>query len=230
MADKFVQIFEDMGVEAYDGFNSNFKSLSKNMHILTMLTLQDIPSDAKILCVGVGTGADIIELAKINKGWTFTGIDPAKTMLDGCKEKIKKEGLSERCDFFHGYLSDFQSDQKYDAAFCFFVLHFINTKGRKEIYSDVNTYLKSKGHFVHAEISFDQNSEDYPLLLNHWKSLHRHGGATEEKLDNLDTVLREQLSILSPSETKKLILECDFKDPVQFFQSFLIRAWHSRKN
>ena len=228
-SDEIVQIFDTMGVENYDGFNSHFNTISTNLHFLTMLILNKLPSDAKILCVGVGTGADIMDLAKINKKWRFTGIEPSASMLNGCKKKIEQEGLTDRCDFFQGYLSEFSSDQKYDAVLCFFVFHFIPKEERKKIYSDMHKHLKNGGQIVHAEISCDLESDNFPSLLNDWKSLHSYAGGTEEKLVNMEKVLKEQLSILSPKETEKLIQESEFKNPVPFFQSFIIRGWHAKK-
>lgn len=227
---EIVQIFENMGVDAYDGFNLHFQSLSESMHFLTMLTLKDLPENANILCVGVGTGADIMNLAKMKKKWNFTGIEPSGAMLDGCKKKIEVEGLSDRCDFFQGYLSDFDSNKKYDATLCFFVFHFIEREERKKIYADMKKYLKEGGYVIHSEISFDGESEEYPHLLENWKSLHGYAGATAEKLSQMGDNLRSQLAILSPEETKQLIQECGLKDPTHFFQSFFIHAWHSRKS
>lgn len=228
--EEVVNIFENMGVETYDGVNSHFIPVSKNLHFLSMLALKDLPSDAKILCVGVGTGSDIIDLAKFNKNWTFTGLEPSKSMLSGCIKKIEDEGLSDRCDFFNGYLSDFTSDKKYDAVLCFFVFHFINKDERNKMYLDMNKLLRKGGYLIHAEISFDQNSEEYPFLLENWKALHGFSGATEEKLAQMGEVLKNQLYVLSPEITKKMVTESGFKNHTQFFQSFLIRAWHARKD
>jgi len=228
--DEIVQIFEDMGADAYDGFNSHFRQLSESMYFLTMLALKDLPRDANILCVGVGTGADIIDLAKTNPGWTFTGVEPSKSMLDGCRMKLKIEGLTNRCELFHGYLSDFSSKYKYDAVLCYFVMHFIEKVERKKIYYDINKHLKNEGYFVHAEISCDFETDDFHLHLKNWKSLHGYSGATEEKLSSIEEVLTKQLYILSPTETKKLVQECGFKNHIQFFQSFMIHAWHTRKS
>ncbi len=227
--DPIVEVFDNMGVEAYEKFNLHFQPVAKGMYLLTMLTLKNLPEKAKILCVGVGTGADIIDIAQMKPGWKFTGIEPSKTMLEGCKKNLESKGLTDRCDLFQGYLSDFQTSESYDAVLCFFVFHFIPVEERKKIFADIQQYLKPGGTFVHAEISCDFESRNFSQQLEDWKSLHGHAGATEEKLAEMQNVLKNQLSVLSPQKTEALLKELKFDAPTLFFQSFLIRAWHSKK-
>ena len=227
--DPIVEMFDSRSVEDYEKFNSYFEPLAESLYLLTVLTLKDLPEDAKILCVGVGAGADIIGLAHRKPSWEFTGIEPSKTMFEGCKKNLESKGLTDRCHLFQGYLSDFQSSETYDAVLCFFVFHFIPLEERKKMFADINKYLKPEGTFVHAEISCDLESETFPQELEDWKSLHGYAGATEEKLAEMGKVLKEQLSILSPQKTETLLRELKFDTPTLFFQSFLIRAWHSKK-
>jgi tRNA (cmo5U34)-methyltransferase len=227
--DEVVQIFENMGAEVYDQFNSHFRQLSESLFLLTMLALRDLPNDANILCVGVGTGADIIDIAKFKSGWTFTGIEPSTAMLSGCKQKLAEAGLTERCELFNGYLSDFNTEKKFDGVVCYFVMHFIDPDERKNIFTDMNKHLKNGGSLVHAEISCDLEASDFPYYLEDWKALHGFAGATEEKLAMMSQVLKEQLYVLSPKQTKTLVEGCGFTNHIQFFQSFLIHGWHGKK-
>lgn len=219
-----------MGHENYDNFNSHFKTAKENLHFLNTLILRDLPENANILCVGVGTGEEILSLAKSYKKWSFVGIDPSSTMLQGCKEKIKSHDLSDRCDLIHGYLSDYKTESTFDAVICLFVMHFIHDSvERSKMFLDMNKYLKRGGYLINAEISCDFSSKDFPNLLANWKTLHHYAGATEEKLENMEKTLKEQLAVLSPQETEKLLLESGFLKPTQYFQSFLIRAWYGKK-
>ena len=56
--------------------------------------------------MGAGTGAEILELGRTNPGWRFLGVDPAQSMLDLAKEKIKAVGLTDRVSLFHGFVGD----------------------------------------------------------------------------------------------------------------------------
>ena len=89
------------------------------------MILKDLPENARIISVGIGTGADIIELAKNNPKWSFVGIEPAKAMLDECERKLEKAGVLGRCTLFHGYLEEYESTEEFDAILCLFVMHFL---------------------------------------------------------------------------------------------------------
>lgn len=225
-----VKIFDDMGGEAYDQSNSFFKPVHDNLQFLNLLVLKDLPKDARILCVGVGTGADMLDLARANNGWGFVGIDPAQSMLKRCEKKLHENGLMERCEVFHGYLSDYKSDQKFDAVLCLFVMHFVkDLEDRAKMFLDFAKYLKKDGYLINAEISTDIKSSNYGQLIENWKALHGLAGASKEKLDDMPKVIEEQLAVLSPKSTEEMIMKNGFKNPTNFFQSFLVRGWYSRK-
>lgn len=230
MKEKMVQIFDEMGGVSYDQGNSLFYPVNNNLHFLNMLVLKDLPVDARILCVGVGTGADIIDLAKVNKGWRFVGIEPAGSMLKRCEDKLKTERLNDRCELVHGYLADFKSEEKFDAVLCLFVMHFVkDMEERARMYSDMSGYLKIDGRLIVTEISAEFESENYRFLLENWKSLHAHAGAPKDKLEGMSKVIEEQLAVVSPKVTEKMIESNGFAKAVCFFQSFLIKGWYAFK-
>lgn len=227
---EMVEIFEEMGGDTYDKNNSFFKPLHDNLQLLNQLILKDLPNDARILSVGIGTGADILELARANPGWKFVGIDPAESMLNKCQQKLKEQGLIEQCELFHGYLADYEQDKPFDAIICLFVMHFIkDLKERARMYQNFAKLLKQNGHLILTEISVDFQSMEYQPLLENWKSTHRLTEASEEKLNNIPKVIEQELGVRSPKQTEEMMMDNGFDHPVQYFQSFLIRGWYSRK-
>lgn len=229
--EQMVKIFDDMGGDTYDKNNSFFSPINKNLNFLIDLILKDLPSNARILCVGVGTGADIIDLANNNKSWSFVGIDPAKSMLDRCEVKLRENSLQNRCELFHGYLSDFKTDESFDAVLCLYVMHFLkDLSERAQMYSLMAKHLKPDGHLIDTQITVDFSSKDYQSLLENWKNLHGLAGSSKEKLNGMNKVLEEQLGVLSPSAVENLILNNGFRNATTFFQAFLIKGWHARKS
>tara|TARA_Y100000817_G_C16835218_1_gene535428 strand:+ start:278 stop:979 length:702 start_codon:yes stop_codon:yes gene_type:complete len=227
----FVEMFDSMGAEAYDQFNAHFQTTKDNLQFISKLILQDIPDDSKILCVGVGTGEDILTLAKTYPSWSFVGIDPSSVMLEGCRTKLNNAGISERVELFQGFLSDYKGNTKFNAVLCHFVMHFIkNFEERRQMYLDMNGMLVNDGHLLISELSCDLQSPLFDRQLGMWKALHAFAGASEEKLENLGHSFKEQLGIIAPMETEKLIESTGFLYPVQFMQSMFVRSWHSQKN
>ncbi|CBW26031.1 conserved hypothetical protein [Halobacteriovorax marinus SJ] len=229
-SNKFVELFEEMGGENYDNSNKRFKPISDNLHFLNNLILRDLPNDAVILCVGVGTGADIIHLAKENEGWQFVGIDPSSAMLERCVANLKSEGLEHRCELFHGHLSDYKDNEKFDAVLSLFVMHFIEKLSlREKVYEDIYSLLKLGGRLIVSEISADFSSNDYPSLLEDWCRLQYTSGPKNESAQRVKDVVENTLEVLSSKETKDMMKRCGFNDVTEFFQSFLIKAWHATK-
>jgi SAM-dependent methyltransferase len=69
---------------AYDDKNSKLAPISENMHFLIRLVLKGLPPRSRVLCVGVGTGAEILSLFRAFPDWTFLGVDPSAEMLKVC--------------------------------------------------------------------------------------------------------------------------------------------------
>lgn len=213
----------------YDERNSKLSVISDNLHFLVRLVLADLPARARVLCVGVGTGVEILSLAKARPDWTFVGVDPSKEMLEVCGERLAQEGVGERCELIHGYVQDAPDGAEFDAVLSILVAHFIPRTERDGFYKNVLQRLKPEGYFVSAEISADFDAPAFPAMLKNWEQVQALMGATPKSLLTLGDTLRSTLSVLSPTETVALWQESGFSAPVPFFQAFMIRGWFARK-
>lgn len=213
----------------YDDSNSKLSKISEALHFLMTLVLRDLPVRSRVLCVGAGTGAEILSLSRAFPEWRFVALEPSLPMLEICKERLRNAGVEARCEFVNGYIQDLPSDGPYDAVLSILVGHFVSRDSRAEFYKNMVDRLRVGGAFVNAEISFDLNSEDFPAMLNNWKGIQELMGATPESLAALPKQLREILIVLSPEEVQELIHRAGIKTPVPFFQAFMIKAWHGKK-
>ena len=211
----------------YDERNSQLSPMSENLHFLMRMVLRDVPERADILCIGVGTGADIFALATAFPNWRFVGVDPSPDMLEVCRQKLEAAGLAERCELVQGHLADL-SDRRFDAIVSLLVAHFVSAGERPAFYSGSRDRLKPGGIYVSAEICFDLDSPQFPSALENWKQVQIMMGATPASLDKLPTMLRDTLTVLSPEVTETLARKAGLGLPVWFFQAFLIRGWYSR--
>lgn len=214
---------------SYDEKNSRLAPIADNMHFLIRLILKDLPANARILCVGVGTGAEILLLAAEYPGWSFVGVDPSASMLEVCRERLEEAGILDRCELIEGYVTDVPVDQLFDAALCVLVGHFVPREERTTLYQNMHQRLKTGGFFINTEISFDLGSETFPSMLENWRQVQTLMGATPESLDALPNILRNVLTVLPPIETEEHMRAAGFNLPIQFFQSFMIVGWYGRK-
>lgn len=215
--------------QAYDTRNAKLAPIADNMHFLIRLVLQGLPANASILCVGVGTGAEILSLAKAFPGWTFTGVDPSASMLEVCAENLEKAGISQRCQLIHGYVHNAPTGETFDAALSILVAHFVKPEDRTDFFRQMTTRLKPAGYLVNTEISADLDTPNFPALLENWKQVQTLMGATPQSLANLSQTLRTGLSILPPHQTEAILHQAGIKTPTRFFQSILIHGWYGQK-
>lgn len=221
--------FNKEASQAYDEKNTKLAPIADCMHFLIRLALKSLPARSRILCVGVGTGAEIFSLSKAFPDATFVGVDPSAAMLDVCRERLKNAGLLDRCELVHGYVQDLPTGENFDAALSVLVGHFVKREERLSFYQNMTSRLRSGGYLVNTEISFDLDSREFPSMVKNWEQVQSLLGATPESLASLPMVLREMLTVLPPSETESLIQQSGIPVPVHFFQAFMISGWYGRK-
>lgn len=223
-------LFNEEMARAYDERNSKLAPITEAMHFLIRLLLQELPARARVLCVGVGTGAEILSLAGAWPTWTFVGVDPSAPMLEVCRERLTAAGVIGRCELVHGDVRDAPAGESFDAALSVLVAHFVKREDRVEFYRQLQQRVRPGGYVVSTELSFDLESAGFPSMLAHWERVQALMGATPESLRSLPDTLREALCVLPPSETESLMRAGGIALPVRFFQALMVAGWYGRKN
>jgi tRNA (cmo5U34)-methyltransferase len=218
---------QDMA-DAYDRKNAGLKPISDCLHFLMRLVLADLPADARVLCVGVGTGAEILSLSEAHPGWSFVGVDPSAEMLEVGRHRLAEAGVLDRCRLVQGYVEEV-AEAHFDAVVSLLVAHFIQREDRPAFYRAIHERLKPGGRFVSAEISGDLDAPEFPAMLEDWKQVQALMGATPDSLTALPDMLRNVLGVVPPAETEALWREAGFATPTPFFQAFMIRGWHATR-
>ena len=83
--------------ESYDESISHLIPINENLLYLMKLILDDCPPNANLLCIGAGTGNEIIQLAQAFPQFNFTAVEPSASMLEVCTRKLEKLNLLNRC-------------------------------------------------------------------------------------------------------------------------------------
>jgi tRNA (cmo5U34)-methyltransferase len=224
MSKTSVDFFNQEMAKVYDERNSKLSKISECFHFLIGMVLKDLPTNARILCVGAGTGAEILYLSKIYPDWRFVALEPSAPMLEVCRERTRKEGFENNCEYVCGYLEDTREIEEYDAVLSILVGHFVSLERRPRFYRDMICRLKKGGKLVNLEISFDLKSLEFPLMLKNWEHIQSLMGATAESLASLPIQLKEMLTIKAPTEIEEYIKKGGINHPVPFFQAFLIQG------
>jgi tRNA (cmo5U34)-methyltransferase len=101
---------------AHDRARAPLASMYGALHLCTNAVLSSLDDASRVLCVGAGTGEELIYLARMNPSWTFAVVEPSSEMLALCRDKARLAGVDTRCEFFEGYIDLVPDVESFDAA------------------------------------------------------------------------------------------------------------------
>lgn len=229
MDDRELRNLFDRMASGYDGKSDKIAPIYNGLYFLLESVFAGLPQDARLLCVGVGTGTEVLHLASVFPGWSFIAVEPSGAMLDICRRRVDEAGFSLRCRFHEGYLDSLPDDQSHDGATCFLVSQFILDAGaRSDFFRQLAARLVPGGVMANADLSYDTESAEYDELLAVWQ---RATTGTFDKADRerMKSGYAKDVSILPSREVISVIESAGFDRPVPFFQAALIRAWFAKR-
>lgn len=220
----------DQQASSYDQKWSRLAAFRDGLHILIESVFRELPVDARILCVGAGTGAEIMHLAGRFPGWTFTALDPSAGMLDACRRRAEEAGFAARCTFHEGYLESLAPDDAFDAATCLLVSQFILDKlARSQFFRAIAQRLKPGGILASSDLTGDVQSAAYQSLLQVWLRTMTVADVSPETIERMCAAYERDVAVLPAGDIEAIIVSGGFESPVQFFQAGLIHAWFSKR-
>ncbi len=225
-----VKALFDQQAANYDTQWAKTASIRNCLHLLLGSLFSELPTDARILCVGVGTGDELIYHASRNPGWRFTAVEPSGPMLDVCRQRAEKEGVASRCTFHEGYLGSLPFIEPQDAATCFLVSQFfLEESERSTFFNGIAERLKPNGLLASADLASDVESPEYEVLLRAWMSMMSAADISSEAIERMRKAYAHDVGVLPPAKVASIIESGGFELPVPFFQAGLIHAWLSRR-
>jgi tRNA (cmo5U34)-methyltransferase len=220
----------DRQASSYDKQWARMSPIRDCLHFLLDAVFVDLPVDARILCVGAGTGAELAYLARRFPQWRFTAVDPSGAMLDKCRERANAEGYLSRCSFHEGYLESLPREDMHDGATCFLVSQFILAQeARVEFFRSIANRLRSGGILASSDLAFDASSENYDALLRTWLITMQSAGVQLDVLEKARAAYAKDVAILPPERVASMIESAGFESSIAFFQGGLIHAWFSKR-
>ncbi|NQZ83228.1 MAG: class I SAM-dependent methyltransferase [Colwellia sp.] len=216
---------------SYDKQFSKLAPMKDALHLCMQIVLSDLPSEANVLCVGVGTGAELIALAKAFPKWKFTAVEPAASMLNVFRQKADELGISERCTFHEGYLDSLPEPELFDAATSILVSQFIiQPEKRSEFFREIGKRLNPNGYIINADLAGDMAESNTIDFFDVWLRMLAYSGKTEEQVEQYRSSFGKNVAVLPRPHIEDIIVTGGFTAPILFCQTLFIHAWYSRLN
>lgn len=228
-SDEIKAIF-DQQAASYDERWARTAPIRDALHFLLEAVFAQLPADARMLCIGAGTGEEIAYLAKRFPGWSFTAVEPSGAMLEVCRDKAVRVGFASRCDFHEGYLESLPEQSHFDGATCFLVSQFIlDREARADFFRAIAARLCPGAILASSDLASDVNSAQYDGLLQPWLTMMATAGISRDAVEQMRAAYARDVAILPPAQVASIIKSAGFAEPVPFYQAGLIHAWFSRR-
>lgn len=220
----------DQQASAYDEKWSRTAPINHALHMLAGTVLSELPPDARILCVGAGTGVEILYLAEAFPGWRFTAVEPSAGMLEVFRKRAEERGITSRCTFHCGYLESFPAAGPFEAATAFLVSQFIlDRQSRSGFFQSIADRLCPEGLLLSSDLAGDLETPEGRGLLAVWFRLMNASGVSSEGIERMRQAYIRDVAVLPPGDVRKIISRGGFDAPAQFYQAGLIHAWYARR-
>ena len=230
MRDEELKAVFEQQAAGYDERWAKTAPIRDALYFLLQSVFSDLPSEARILCIGAGTGEEIDHFAKRFAGWTFTAVEPSGAMLEVCRAKAAKGGYASRCRFHEGYLDTLPAEGAFDAATCFLVSQFILDEDRRsDFFRSIAARLGAGALLASSDLAADVTSPAYDALLEMWLAMMHGAGIPTSGLEQMRAAYARDVAILPPARIASIIRASGFGEPVPFYQSGLIHAWFARR-
>lgn len=220
----------DQQAPSYDQQWSKLAAFRDGVHVLMGSIFHELPVNSRVLCVGAGTGAEMIYLAERFPHWTFTAVEPSAVMLEVCRKHALEHGFAARCSFHEGYIDSLPATEPFDAATCLLVSQFIlEPHERSNFFRAIAQCLKPDAILASSDLSADLKSDTYQNLLGVWFRTMAGADVPPEGLQRMREAYGRDVAVLPAREIEAIIISGGFESPIQFFQAGLIHAWYSRR-
>ena len=227
--DDLVSLF-DQQAAGYDRQWAKTAPIRDCLYLLLEPLFAGLPGDARVLCVGVGTGMEMAHLARVFPRWTFAAVEPSGAMLDACRRRAAAEGFAARCRFHEGFLDTLPDDAPFDAATCFLVSQFlVDRVERVRFFTGIGGRLRAGGLLASSDLAADVASPQYEVLLPAWMRMMATAEVSAEAIERIRAAYTRDVAVLPPGEVAGIIEEGGFEPPTLFFLAGLIHAWMSRR-
>lgn len=194
------------------------------LHELSAAVLRaQLPDDARVLCIGAGTGEEIARLASAGPHWRLTGADPSADMLGQARARLQQAGVLDRVELVAGHAETLPASSPYDAGTLILVLHFLkDAAARAALLGAIAARLKPGAPLLLASL---YREGDADAVLDAWKALQVLGGLPHAAVEERMAPRLAEARPVGDAELAGLLADAGFGPPTRYFQGLMMAAW-----
>lgn len=220
----------DQQAAGYDVQWARMAPIRDSLLFLLEAVFAGLPADARVLCVGAGTGSEIAHLALRFPRWRFLAVDPSPRMIAACQARAERDGFAGRCDYHAGLLETLPKGDPFDGATCFLVSQFLlDPAARSAFFGAIGARLRSGGTLAWADLAWDTAAPDYPAMLALWMRAMSGAGLDEVAIERMRVAYARDVAVLPPDRVAALVADAGFEPPLRFHQAGMIHGWCARR-
>ena len=225
-----VDHFDEEHAARYDERFARLAPMRDALHFIAAMALHDLPAEARVICVGAGTGAELLALAARFPSWRFMAVDPSAPMLAICRRRAEAAGVLTRCEFHEGLVSSVPSTAKFHAATSLLVSQFITAApDRIAFFRDIATRLLPGGRLITADLSTGATGSQHERRVGVWHKMLHHSGVEPPPMAEMLQAWKRDVAILPAVEIEAFLVEAGFARPTLICQTLLIHAWLAQR-
>jgi tRNA (cmo5U34)-methyltransferase len=223
MPDNTESVFSGNTVDSYsEGPPRQVPGYSSLHRMVSLLLVEHMPAEGRVLVLGAGGGQEIKALAEAHPEWSFDGVDPSADMLRLAKQVISPHDTKVR--LHEGYISDAPTGP-FDAATCILTFHFIPREQRLDTLKKVRRRLIDGAPFVLVHLSFPQTEPERSKWIARHVAYGLPDGADPIHAKNTREAISTKLTILSPEDEVAMLKDAGFSDVSLFYAGLSIKGW-----
>lgn len=194
------------------------------MQMIAVLLAERMPQDGEVLVIGAGGGLETRYLATAEPSWRFTGVDPAKAMLDLARATAG-EAAGDRLTLIEGTVSDAPKGP-FDAGTCILVLGLVPDDGNKlDLLKQARARLRAGAPFILVDQCLDRSAPDFAQRLERYAAYARRSGVENSVVAGAKSGVGALESMAPAWRNEQLLSEAGFNDAEVFYVGMAWRGW-----